>query len=124
MSGTEIVRELAKGEYQRLLNHHKNHIGISPHALKHIYRRERKIQLSEELLQLIIRQTPTTFGLQENTRYVAFFRKRSGFLRIIFENTDSKLEIVTFMNVDTLPNFDEIENAETYAQSEDAAVKR
>ena len=51
--------------------------------------------------------------MQANNRYVAFFRKDSGFLRIILEIKNQKLQIVTFMNTENIPDLDEIDNTET-----------
>lgn len=48
--------------------------------------------------------------MQRNGRYAAFYRRNWGFLRIILEIKDPKLEIITFINTETMPNLKRLEN--------------
>lgn len=53
-------------------------------------------------------EEPRGAGLQKNGRYAAFYGRKWGFLRIIFEIKDAKLEIITFINTENMPNLKEL----------------
>ena len=104
MYTVRFVRELSEEEVKRLIKNKK--IVLSEHALFHIEGVQRKVFKEEELLLAIERELPRKVYLQENGRYVFYYRKKVGFRKLILE-IDKEVCIVTFMDEVELPRIKE-----------------
>ncbi len=110
MSTTKIIKEVDLEEFKEIILKYKNNIDVNPHALDHLSEAQRKLFKEEELISTLLRENPRGVGLQQNGRYAAFFKRNWGFLRIILEIKEPKLEIITFINTETMPNLKRLEN--------------
>ncbi|MBS3139344.1 hypothetical protein J4207_06595 [Candidatus Woesearchaeota archaeon] len=63
---------------------------------------QRKIYNADYLQRTSKQETPRLVGIQQNGRYAAFYRRKEGYLRIIF-TMNKELEIITFYFVEKLP---------------------
>jgi hypothetical protein len=52
----------------------------------------------------LLRKNPNLAGLQANGRYASFYKEEDHYLKLIIELKGPKLEIITFINVEDLPN--------------------
>ena len=104
MNTTKIIEEVSLSKFKQIISAYKSKIKLSTHALDHLSDSQRKVFKEEELINPLLRETPRGIGLQKNGRYAVFFRKKEGYLRIIFEVTNDRLVIITFINTDTMPN--------------------
>src|SRR3989338_316655 len=104
METTKIVKEIYIAEFKEIISKHTSSIVINPHALDHISDGQRKIFNTNELINPLLHESPAGVGLQANGRYAVFYKRKYGFLRIIVEIKNSKLEITTFLNTDSIPN--------------------
>lgn len=104
MLTTRIIKELKIEDYKNIINSYKENIIVSYHALDHLSNAQRKLFKETELINILIRETPKGVGLQANGRYSAFFRRRDGYIRIVFDIRLDKLNIITFTNTETMPN--------------------
>ena len=102
MNTTKIIEHVSVERYKKIISGHK--IRVSYHALDHLSDAQRKIFKEEELIFTLTKESPRGVGLQKNGRYAAFFRRKENYLRIIFEIKLKKLEIITFMNTENMPN--------------------
>lgn len=104
MEPTRIVKEVPVAEVQEIIAQYEKNIVVNSHATDHVSDCQRRIFNPDELIRPLLRETPAGVGLQANRRYAVFYRRKYGFLRIIFEIKDVKLEITTFLNTDGIPN--------------------
>ncbi len=107
MDTTRIVRTIDKVEWNNILIQCKKCITLSPHARDRLNDAQRKFFTEEELRKIIIREVPILVGIQHNGRYALFYRRSRGFTKIICANVAHSLEIITFINLDQLPNLQE-----------------
>ncbi|MBI1972418.1 hypothetical protein HYS50_00245 [Candidatus Woesearchaeota archaeon] len=104
MSGTRIVKVLDYQAYKELIHHYKNKITVNPHAHFRLNEAQRKVFKDEVLIDMLEQETPALIGIQQNERYAALFRRKDGYLRIIFQvYPDKNIEIITFYITETLP---------------------
>ena len=104
MNTTKLIEEISKARFVAILNKYKKKIVASPHALDHLSDAQRKVYKESDLINTLTKESPRGIGLQRNGRYAAFFRRKQGFIRIIFEIKHPKLEIITFTNPENMPN--------------------
>ncbi len=104
MNTTKIINEVSKEEFREILDKHRDNLVVSPHALDHLSDAQRKVYKESELINTLTKENPRGVGLQRNGRFAAFFRRKEGFIRIIFEIKHLNLEIITFTNPDYMPN--------------------
>ena len=104
MYTTKIIKEISYNEFKEIISKYKEDITVSLHALDHLSDSQRKIFNKKDLIDPLIKEKPKGIGLQQNSRYAAFFKRKDYYLRIIFEIKGSKLEIITFLNTDYLTN--------------------
>ena len=109
MNTTKIIEEVSINRFKQIIFDYKTKIKVSLHAIDHLSDAQRKVFKEEELIDILTKETPKGVGLQRNGRYAAFFRKKSGYIRIIFELKEEHLEIITFINTDTMPNLSRLE---------------
>lgn len=109
MNTTKIIESVKIHRFKQIISEYKSKIKVSPHALEHLSDAQRKVFKEEDLINILLRETPRGVGLQRNGRYAAFFRKKEGYLRIIFELKDDRLKIITYLNTDTIPNLKRLE---------------
>lgn len=104
METTKIVKEVDTAAFKEIISKHSSSIIINPHALDHISDGQRKIFNMQELINPLLHENPAGVGLQVNGRYTVFYKRKYGFLRIIVEIKNTRLEITTFLNTDSIPN--------------------
>ncbi|MCH8003013.1 MAG: hypothetical protein IH934_00140 [Nanoarchaeota archaeon] len=104
MNTTKIIESVSIQRFKDILSKYKSKIKVGPHALDHLSDSQRKVFKEEDLINILLRETPRGIGLQRNGRYAVFFRRKEGFLRIIFEVKKDRLVIITFINTDYMPN--------------------
>lgn len=104
MNTTKIIESISLFRFKKIISDYKLKIKVSPHALDHLSDSQRKVFKEGYLVDTLLTETPRGIGLQQNGRYAAFFRRKEGFLRVIFELKDDRLEIITFINTDYIPN--------------------
>ncbi|MBU0757711.1 MAG: hypothetical protein KKF44_06590 [Nanoarchaeota archaeon] len=108
MNTTKIIKDVTLEEYREILIKYKDKININPHALDHLSDGQRKIFKEIDLISIVEKETPRGIGLQKNGRIAAYFRRKEGFMKIILEEKTQRLEIITFMNTDNIPNLKRI----------------
>jgi|GEM_PF-1619648 len=104
MNTTRIKEEVSITEFNKIVAIHRSNITVSRHALDHLSSAQRNIFTEEDLKRKILRDNPNFVGLQMNGRYAAFYRREDNYLKLILELKGLKLEIITFINVENLPN--------------------
>ena len=104
MNTTKIIESVSIQRFKDILSKYKSKIKVGPHALDHLSDSQRKVFKEEDLINILLRETPRGIGLQRHGRYAVFFRRKEGFLRIIFEVKKDRLVIITFINTDYMPN--------------------
>lgn len=105
MVSTRIIKKVDYFEYKSLIERYKNKIEINPHSYFRLNQAQRKVYKNGHLINMLKEEKPSLIGIQQNERYAAFFRRKEGFLRIIFQiNKDKNIEIITFFITDNLPN--------------------
>jgi len=110
MNTTKIVKEVTLEEFKEIISKNTNSMVINPHVIDHLSDAQRKIFKEHSLIDALLKENPRGIGLQRNGRYAAFYRRNWGFLRIILEIKYPKLEIITFINTETMPNLKRLEN--------------
>jgi len=110
MNTTRIIKKISYTNYKQLVTQYKQKISVSHHALDHLSDAQREINNEEELISVLTEEKPVGAGIQRNGNYAAFFRRKWGFLRLIFSVSDSRLEIITFINLETMPNLAGLKN--------------
>ncbi len=113
MNTTKIVKEVNLEDFKEIISKYKDNIYVNPHALDHLSDAQRKVFKEQSLIGALLKENPRGVGLQRNGRYAAFYRRNFGFLRIILEIKDQKLEIITFINTETMPNLKRLNENET-----------
>ena len=104
MNTTKIIKEISFEEFKDIVSKYKDKIEINPHALDHLSDAQRKVFKEQGLIDTILKENPRGVGLQRNGRYAVFYRRNWGFLRIILEIKEPKLEVITFINTEAIPN--------------------
>lgn len=105
MNTTKIIERIPLNRFKHLLSKYKTKIKVSPHALDHLSDAQRKVFKEEELIEILTKENSKGVGLQRNGRYAAFFKRKEGYIRIIFElKHEDLMEIITFINTDSMPN--------------------
>lgn len=102
--GNRVIKNVEIADFKAILDAHHGNVFISSHALDHLSNAQRHVFSPETLKDMLLTQNPAGVGIQGNGNYSAFFRLKDGYRRIILKNTQKKLEIVTFMNTDSMPN--------------------
>lgn len=98
---TKPIKEVSTEEFQYLLK--EKEVVVSPHAIWHLSNQQRKVFNEEQLISMVQRETPRKVYLQENERYVAYYRKADGYRKLIIERRDDKTVVVTFVDVSEIP---------------------
>ncbi|HLC66827.1 MAG TPA: hypothetical protein VJK52_04260 [Candidatus Nanoarchaeia archaeon] len=96
-----IVKEVSVRIFKQIVLMHC--VVVGSHALHRLNAAQRQIFHEGTLLKMLAQEIPKFVGLQRNGRYAAFFRKKQGFIKIITEIKEDKLEIVTFMKTGGIP---------------------
>ncbi len=105
MASTRIVKKIDYFEYKNLIERYKNKIEINPHAYFRLNQAQRKVYKDGHLMSILKEEQPNLIGIQQNGRYAAFFKRKEGYLRIIFQiKKNNNIEIITFFITDNLPN--------------------
>ena len=99
MTSTEIVKEWSKEKFNEVVRKYKDRIIIGDHTTDRLHEAQRKATTEEEIRMLITRKNPEKVGIQANGRIAAFFREKTYFHKIILEEKEEGLEIITFINV-------------------------
>jgi mRNA-degrading endonuclease RelE of RelBE toxin-antitoxin system len=104
MNTTKIVKKISVKTFIRLLLKYKNQVKVSFHALDHLSNSQRSMFNERDLVNILLREKPVAAGLQKNGRFAAFFKRKFGYIRIIFVVDDFGIEIITFINTEKIPN--------------------
>jgi mRNA-degrading endonuclease RelE of RelBE toxin-antitoxin system len=104
MNTTRIIEEVGKDRFREIILKYKNSIKIGSHAFDHLNEAQRKVFNEDSLCNTILREKPHSIGLQRNGRYAVFYRRKEGYLRIILEIKESRIDVVTFINTDNIPH--------------------
>lgn len=62
-----------------------------------------KYIIDEALISVLCEEKPSFIGLQQNHNYTVFFKRKRGYLRLIFKVHKQNIEIVTFYVTDHVP---------------------
>jgi hypothetical protein len=98
---TKPVTEISTEEFQYLIK--GKEVIISPHAIWHLSNHQRKVFNVDELINIVLRETPRKVYLQENGRYAVYYRKSDGYRKIIIEIRSDKTIVVTFVDTSEIP---------------------
>ena len=110
MNTTKIIKKVSLEDFKDIISKYKSNIILNPHALDHLSDAQRKVFKEQDLLDTLFKENPRGVGLQLNGRYAVFYRRNWGFLRVILEIKYTKLEIITFINTETMPNLKRFQN--------------
>ncbi len=108
MNTTKIIKEISKENFEKIVEQYSAKIKVSPHAFDHLNQAQRSIYKDKTLEKTLLEEKPKGVGLQKNGRYAAFYRRKEGFTKLICEIKRGRLEIITFINVETMPNLKRI----------------
>ena len=108
MNTTRIVKEISQDEYYDVILWYKDKIVVSSHALDVLSLSQRRTFKPEDLISMLLNDKPSGIGLQKNGNYAVYFKTGDGFRKIIISVKSMRLEIVTFMNTDGMPNLKRI----------------
>ena len=100
---TKPIKEISKEEFKDLIK--GKEVVVSPHAIWHLSNKQRKVFNKEELMNMILKESPRKVYLQENERYAAYYRKSDGYRKLIIEIRDDKTIVVTFIDMDEIPKY-------------------
>jgi len=100
MFSTRIIQKISYEEFGELI---KNKVSINPHAYFRLNQMQRKIYKDDILIKVLLEEKPVLIGIQKNKRYAAFFKRKEGYLKIIFEIKQNNVEIITFYITEILP---------------------
>ncbi len=103
MAATRIIEEFDLYEYDELIVKYNGRITVSPHAHFRLSEAQRKVYKDIDIINTLVKEKPSLFGLQQNGKYTALFNRKDGYLRIAFNITETNIEVVTFYNVDNIP---------------------
>ncbi|MBI2147796.1 hypothetical protein HYU19_04975 [Candidatus Woesearchaeota archaeon] len=112
MNTTRIINEISIDEFITKLSGYKKGVVISRHALDRLADTQRNLFKEEELRKILLNETPHKVGIQKNGRYASFYRRKEGYLRIIFSFKETRIEIITFINTNYLPSFERLKNGD------------
>ncbi|HLF54490.1 MAG TPA: hypothetical protein VI612_02110 [Candidatus Nanoarchaeia archaeon] len=101
MVSTRIVKEVGYADYYEFIENCV--ITINRHAYFRFNDVQRKVYKYEYLKSILKEEHPVFVGLQQNGRYAVFFRRKEGYLRIMFNKHPKCIEIITFYITDNLP---------------------
>ena len=110
MNTTKIIESVSVHRFKQIISKYKPKIKVSLHAFDHLSDAQRKVFKEGDLINSLTRENPRGIGLQRNGRYAVFFRRKEGFLRIICEVKKDRLEIITFINTEYMPNLKRLED--------------
>ena len=103
MAETRIIKEIDYFEYKGLIDKFKGKMKVNPHAHFRLSEMQRKVYKDEVLIEILTGEKPAFIGVQKNQNYAAFFGKKRGYLRLMFNVTKANIEIVTFYMADSIP---------------------
>ncbi len=103
MPSTRIIKRVDYKEFKELINRFLNKIIVNSHAYFRLNEMQRKVYKDEQLINILTEEKPVLVGIQGNNNYAAFFNRKEGYLRIIFEIKKDNIEIITFYITETLP---------------------
>lgn len=109
MNTTKIIESVSKTDWADILQTYKSKIYVSSHAFEHLNKAQRKVFKEKDLIDTITNEKPAGVGLQRNRRYAVFFKRDKYYLRIICIVKEHKLEIITFLNTENIPNLKRLE---------------
>lgn len=109
MNTTKIIESISCTEFKDTIEKYKTKIHVSTHALEHLSSAQRKIFNEEKLINTLLKEKPIGIGLQRNGRYAVFFKKDKYYLKIILAVKEHKIEIITFLNTENIPNLKRVE---------------
>lgn len=101
---TEPVKEIDREEFKHLIK--RKEVVVSPHALWHLNNHQRKVFNVDELIKIVLRETPRKVYLQKNERYAAYYRKSDGYRKIIIKIKNDKTIVITFVDTNEIPRYD------------------
>ena len=104
MGSTKIIRKIDKAEFREWVSEREVKSGTK--ALFRLSEGQRNLFKEEELVRILKREDPVLIGEQKNGRYAAIYRRKEGFMRIVFGLKENSLEIVTFYITDTSPGIE------------------
>ncbi len=104
METTRIIEKVDKSRLRNIISKYRNKIHVSSHAFFHINGAQRKVYNRESLIRTLKKENPVLIGLQKNGRYAFFYKRKDHYLRLIVDIKDNRVEVVTFINTDYLPN--------------------
>lgn len=110
MNTTKIVKDVNKEAFKSIISKYKGNIKASPHALFHLSDSQRNVFNEKDLVKFLLNEKPESIGLQRNGRYAVFYKRKNYYLRIILEVKPSQIEIVTFINTETIPIMKRLKN--------------
>ncbi len=98
---TRIVKTLGSEAFSHLVT--GTAVTINPHARFRLHEAQRGLYASEILARIMHEESPALAGIQSNGKYTAFFRRKVGYLRIIFTVDRNVIEVITFYQTAALP---------------------
>ena len=104
MGVTRITKEIHYFEFCEIIDKYNGRIKISPHAYFRLLESQRKVYKDEALREVLSREKPAFIGIQQNGNYAVFFKRKEGYLKIIFKVETQYVEIITFYITSHIPN--------------------
>jgi len=103
MGITQLKEKRGIEEFNELFHQYQNKIRIHPHARDRVGQGQRNVFKEEELIRTFTREPARRYGIQDNGAHAAFFRKETGYARIVFGVYPEYIEIITFYIEENLP---------------------
>ncbi|HIH04811.1 TPA: hypothetical protein HA372_01770 [Candidatus Woesearchaeota archaeon] len=112
MFSTKIIEEVDRSHFEELIDERKDSLRVSPHALDHLSNAQRKIFSEEDLKRIILSERPEGVGRQRNECYAVFYKRKDGYLKLILNIKEARIDIITFINVGSMPNLKRLSDGE------------
>ncbi len=104
MGVTRITKEIDYFKFCEIIDKYSEQIKINLHAYFRLQESQRKVYKEEALREILSREKPAFIGIQRNGNYAVFFKRKEGYLRIIFKVEKEYVEIITFYLTSNIPN--------------------
>jgi len=107
---TKIIEKVEIDKFKELVCKCENNIFVGAHAIDHLSNAQRKLFNEDELKKPLLQEAPEAIGLQRNGRYAVFYKRNKYYLKLIIGVNIKRMEIITFINTEGMPNMERLEN--------------
>ena len=101
MNTTRIIEAIPHARFRSMIS--DCGIMLGSHALDRLSEMQRKVFKPDDLIMPLRKENPALAGLQKNGCHAAYYRRKQGYLKIVFCIRAGKVIVITFMNTERVP---------------------